>query len=144
MDQEAETERKRSVRRKRRRRAGSYYLKIAVTVVGGMAAAGALFAFMSKVVHPYRLGYQVGQEVAEQRESLERQQRINAQLRARVAYLKSDEGVEREARRAGYHRPGEIVYLMTPEPEKNENAAPSSSSENAPDAAPAAPDRKEP
>lgn len=130
-------------RRRRRRRAGSYYLKIIVTVLGGMAAAGALFAFLSKVVHPYRLGYQVGQEVAAQRESLERQQRVNAQLRARVAYLKSEEGVEREARRAGYHRPGEIVYLMTPEPEQKENAASSSSTKNENDAPDAAIDTKE-
>ena len=121
-------------RKRRRRRAGNYYLKIAVTVVGGMAAAGVLFLFLSKVVHPYRLGYQVGQDVAEQREKLERQKQINAQLRARVAYLKSDEGMEREARSAGFHRPGEMVYLMPAEPVKD--AGTDEAAASAPDAAP--------
>lgn len=104
--------RSRQQRRRSRRRAGSYYLRIAATMAGGLCGAWMLFLFLSKVVHPYKLGYEVGREVTDMRGKVEAQEAANQTLRARIAYLRSDEGAEREARRAGYHRPGEVVYLL--------------------------------
>ena len=40
----------------------------------------------------------------------------NASLRAQIAYAQSQEGAEAEARRAGFSRPGEQVYLLQEKP----------------------------
>jgi hypothetical protein len=87
--------------------------------LGGMLFAFIAFRFMQKVVHPYKLGNEVSQQVAVLREQYNRQEKENAVLRQRMAFLQSDEGAEVEARRAGYHRKGEVVYLL-PTPETSE------------------------
>lgn len=81
-------------------------------MVAGMAGAWLLFQLMVKVVHPYKLGYEQSQKVAELKEEWERIETGNARLRQQVAYLQSPEGAETLARRNGYHRPGEIVYML--------------------------------
>jgi cell division protein FtsB len=106
----------------------------------GMAVAGVLgawliFQFLIKVVHPYRLGYQQAQKVAEMRSDLNTQIGDNQRLQAQVTFLQSDEGAEMLARRNGYHRPGEVVYLLDQDAARAINAAPEST---APSVAPKA------
>ena len=100
-------------RRQRRRRAKWLLpLRFATMTVAGMAGAWLLFQIMVKVVHPYRLGYEQAQKVAQLKEQLSNQESGNARLRSQVAYLQSEEGAETLARRAGYHRSGEVIYRL--------------------------------
>jgi hypothetical protein len=107
---------------RRRRRTGRSRLEQIVLVLlglgGTVGAAFLLFGFLSKVVAPYKLGYALSNDLAAKREELDRQLLENKKLSARLSYLKSEEGAERLARRQGYHRPGERVYLLreTPPP----------------------------
>ena len=101
-------------RRRAPRRAGNYYLKIvgfaAVAAVGVYAAWG----FAVKILHPYQMGWKVSQDVRKVETELSRQYAQNVLLEKRLAYLKTPEGAETEARRAGFARPGEKVYLLRP------------------------------
>ena len=76
--------------------------------------AWVLSRVIARTAHPYLLGYQEGKKVAALRERLQQQSSTNVALKQRIEYLKSSEGEESEARRAGYHRPGEVVYLLDP------------------------------
>jgi cell division protein FtsB len=80
--------------------------------MAGMAGAWAMFQVLLKIIHPYKLGYEEAKKVANLRSRLENQQMANAALRRQVAYLQSEEGAEREARRQGYQRPGESIFLL--------------------------------
>ena len=102
--------------RTRRRRAGNYYLRLAALVTGGFVVAYALSLLIIKVVHPYKLGYDEAQKIAVLKETLAARRADNALLRKRVAYLNTNEGAEVEARRAGWQKPGETVYLVAPAP----------------------------
>jgi cell division protein FtsB len=106
------TNRLRLHRQKRRRRIARVALRLSAVVCGGAVAAYLAFAFMVKVVHPYKLGYEVGRDADRVRADLRAQRAENARLEERLRYLRSDEGVEREARSAGFYRPGETVYLL--------------------------------
>jgi cell division protein FtsB len=100
-------------RQQRRRRAKWLFpVRVATMMVAGMAGAWLLFQLMVKVVHPYKLGYEQAQKVADLKDEWERIEAGNVRLRQQVAYLQSPEGAETIARRNGYHRPGEIVYLL--------------------------------
>ena len=105
-----------SVRRRktRRRRAGNYYLRLAVLAIGGFAFAYALSLLLIKAIHPYKLGYDEAQKIAVLNEQLAARRAENAILQKRVAYLNTPEGAEVEARRAGWQKPGETVYLIAP------------------------------
>ncbi len=98
-------------RRKRQRRVRTALRLLGVTA-GGIAGAYLAFVFLAKVVHPYKLGYEVGRQSDAVRERLDERQRANDRLRERLAFLQSDEGAEVEARRAHWRRPGETVILF--------------------------------
>jgi cell division protein FtsB len=103
-------------RKRRKRRVLSYPLRLAA--LGG-AAALALWlmgAVVVKAAYPYWLGYDVGTRVAEARARLKRQSAENEALRARIRYLRSDEGAETLARRAGWRRDGESVIFFSGKP----------------------------
>ncbi len=103
-------------RKRRKRRVLSYPLRLAGL---GAAAALALWlmgAVVVKAAYPYWLGYDVGARVAEARARLKRQKAENEALRARIRYLRSDEGAETLARRAGWRRPGESVIFFSGKP----------------------------
>lgn len=92
-----------------------YPLRVATVAIAGMMFAWAIFQVMVKLVHPYKMGREEGRKVAEIKERLSSQRRKNATLYREVVYLKSAEGAESAARRAHYHRPGEIIYLLAPQ-----------------------------
>lgn len=101
-------------RRRTPRRAGNYYLKIAGFFLASAVGIYAAWAFAVKIIHPYQMGWKVEQDVRKVQGELKRQNAQNALLEKRLAYLKTPEGAETEARRAGYARPGEKVYLLRP------------------------------
>lgn len=105
---------------RRRRGAQSYALRLAGAAALVVVAVVALTALAGKVVHPYLLGYHVGREADHLRTQLAQHKERNALLRAQVRYLQSDEGGETAARRAGWHRPGEQVYLLKAAPKPSE------------------------
>lgn len=99
-------------RRRTPRRAGNYYLKIVGFLLVSAVGVYAAWAFAVKIIHPYQMGWKVEQDVKKVESELKRQHSQNALLEKRLAYLKTPEGAETEARRAGYARPGEKVYLL--------------------------------
>lgn len=103
--------------RKRRKRAGNYFLQLGGAVALMVLSAGVVFAFLEKAAHPYWLNYTVNREVEAMRVKLAQQRAGNQALKKQIAYLSSPEGAEVRARRGGYHRPGEQVYLL-PRPEE--------------------------
>ncbi len=113
--------RPRNLRRKKKRRllssTAKYRLRLIGMGLGGMLFAFVAFRFMQKVVHPYRLGNEVGQQVAAAHQQYDRQEKENASLEHRLNFLRSKEGAEVEARRANFHLKGEKVYLLTTVPE---------------------------
>jgi hypothetical protein len=96
----------------RRRSGPSYPLKLASVVVTGACVAYAFFVLVGKTLHPYLLGHREGAKIAVMQESLDRQTATNVALHKRIEYLQTPEGAESQARRSGFHRPGEVVYLL--------------------------------
>lgn len=101
-------------RRSRRapRRVVNYYVKLAGYIIAGGLGAVLVWAFVVKVIHPYQLGWAVEQDIRAVRADLRKQNARNAALQKRLAYLQTPAGAETEARRAGFARPGEMVYLL--------------------------------
>lgn len=101
-------------RQRRRRNRIPTPLRWLGMVGAGMFCAWVLFELMVKIVHPYQLGDQQAKKAQQLRQQLAQQEARNTDLRKQVAYLRTEEGAEALARRAGYHRPKEEVYLLTP------------------------------
>ena len=101
-------------RRRPPRRAGNYYARVGGVAAAGVIGAYLVWAFVMKVVHPYQVGWSVARDRKKIQAELARQNRQNRQLEARLAYLKTPDGAETEARRAGFARPGELIYLLRP------------------------------
>ena len=109
------SDRPRNLRRRKKRRLSSTFLfrlRLFGMALGGIVFAFAAFRFMQKVVHPYRLGSEVSQQVAVARTQYKRQEQENAVLEEKLMFLRSKEGAEVLARRAGFHLKGEVVYLF--------------------------------
>ncbi|GAB4457319.1 MAG: hypothetical protein OHK0029_16920 [Armatimonadaceae bacterium] len=83
------------------------------TALVGIFGAWVLFEIVVKAVYPYQLGSEQAKKVAALEARLAEQNQRNAALEQEVKYLKSDEGKEVLARRAGYQRPNETVYFLT-------------------------------
>jgi hypothetical protein len=117
---EDEPEPPRAPRRKRRARRplskgqqrALQCLRLLVLGAVGIGVASLAFAFLVKVVHPYKLGDEQARDIEKLQAELAREEARNDRLRKRVAYLYSNEGAEREARRAGFYRTGETVYFL--------------------------------
>ena len=100
-------------RKKRRFRSTTQYvMRLTVLAVSGILAAYIAFCVIMKIVHPYRLGHEVGQQVATLKSKLDRETQENAALQERLNFLTTKEGAEVAARRGGFHKPGETVYYL--------------------------------
>jgi cell division protein FtsB len=124
---DAFSDRPRNLRRRKKRRflssTAKYRLRLIGMGLGGVLFAFISFLFMQKVVHPYKLGNEVSQQVAVAREQYDHQKKENAALNERLTFLRSKEGAEVEARRAGFHFKGETVFLLPNASQPSENSS---------------------
>jgi len=109
--------RKRRVSRRRRpalwRRAAYHALRLGLYAVALLLLA----LFCNKVWHPYGLNHKVGRDIAATRAELAAVRKDNARQERRIEYLQTPEGQAAQARRLGYHFPGEIpLRLQEPTP----------------------------
>jgi cell division protein FtsB len=80
-------------------------------------AAVLLAMFVVKVWHPYGLNQKVSRDITQTRAQLEATRKDNARQERRIKYLQTPEGQAAQARRLGYHFPGEIpLRLQEPTP----------------------------
>jgi hypothetical protein len=76
---------------------------VACTLAGRVATVAAA---------PLMATYRAGQEIGALQVELGRQGSTNAQLREDIKYLKTPEGIEQEARRRGWVKPGEVALSI--------------------------------
>jgi hypothetical protein len=93
-------------------------LKIAVGIVIGatlVTFAGRISAF---AMQPVMATWQTGQEIRRLEQAARTETAANEQLKRDIAYLTTRAGVEQEARRRGWVKPGEVALaIVRPEPE---------------------------
>jgi cell division protein FtsB len=93
-------------------------LRTALWIVAGatvFAFAGRIGAF---AMEPLAATWRTEQEIRELRDATRKETAVNEQLRRDIAYLSTQAGVEQEARRRGWVRPGEVALsIVRPEPE---------------------------
>jgi hypothetical protein len=91
-------------------------VKVALGIVLSAIAisfAGRIAAF---ALEPVFVTYQTGQEIRHLQKVAGARSATNAQLRQDIAYLNTAAGVEQEARRRGWVKPGEVALsLVSPE-----------------------------
>lgn len=96
-----------------------------------IALAGLVFAFAGRIggvaLEPVLATYRTGREIRRLEAVLAREQAVNAQLRADIAYLRTRDGVEQEARRRGWVRSGEVALTVI-DPQEENAASPSGAS----------------
>lgn len=104
--------RKRSISKRRRpalwRRAAFSAIRIGLWSVALLLLA----LFCNKVWHPYGLNHKVARDIALSRTQLETVRNDNARQERRIKYLQTPEGQAAQARRLGYHFPGEIPLRL--------------------------------
>jgi hypothetical protein len=85
-----------------------------------IAVGGIGFAFAGQIaavaMHPLVATTQTGQEIRKMESQLKDELAANERLRDDIKYLKTKAGIEQEARRLGWTRPGEVALtLVQPE-----------------------------
>lgn len=85
-----------------------------------IAVGGVGFAFAGQIaavaMHPLVATTQTGQEIRRMESQLKEELNANERLREDIKYLKTHAGIEQEARRLGWTRPGEVALtLVQPE-----------------------------
>lgn len=95
---------------------------VVVRTALGIVAAALVFASAGRVAQfaaePFLAIHRTGTEISELKQERDRRKAENAQLARDIQYLNSDAGVEQEARRRGWVRPGEVALsIVVPEPE---------------------------
>jgi len=73
-----------------------------------------MVALVAKIIRPYREASLQKQDLASTRTKVAALDEQNRQLRKRIAYLNTREGMEREARGLGYTLPGEVPVFVEP------------------------------
>jgi len=86
--------------------------KVAIAIVAGtlvLACAGRIIQFATE---PLLSMHQAGREIKELRRERARRTADNNRLRADIVYLNSNAGIEQEARRRGWVKPGEVALSI--------------------------------
>ncbi len=81
-------------------------------------------AFGQALATPFAATLRSGREIRGLKTSLASARTTNQQIRDDIAYLRTPAGVEQEARRRGYVRPGEIALTLVPNDPTPPAAAP--------------------
>lgn len=85
--------------------------------LGLWSLAALLFVlFFNKVWHPYGLNRKLQKDLAETSAQLESVRQDNARQMRRIEYLQTPQGKAAEARRLGYHFPGEVPLRLQEPP----------------------------
>jgi hypothetical protein len=98
-------------------------LAVAIVVVAATAAfAGRLGGL---AIGPVLATHRTGLEIQELQQAKAREAGVNAQLREDILYLRTPAGIEQEARRRGWVRPGEVALaIVAPEPAEGAEGKP--------------------
>lgn len=108
-------------------------MKTAAAIV----VAGVLCAFAGQILavatQPIMATYQTGRDIQKLENVLAKEKATNATLRADIAHLGTDAGVEQEARRRGWVMPGEVALtIVVPQEADAAGAADKPQAEQAP------------
>jgi hypothetical protein len=99
-----------------RQRAGRILLQAVIAAV--------VLRFVSIAVQPCLASYRSSRDIHVLREQYDREMQKQRRLQAQIGFLKSDQGVEEEARRLGWTRIGEVpLQIIHPEPPRPQPAA---------------------
>ncbi len=98
--------------------------RTAVIVLGASVAIAITCRFAEAVWDPIRASYRIRQEVGQLELRRKQLQARHNHLKGQVVYLNTVAGVEEEARRQGWVRPGEVsVQILTPAPAEKDPKA---------------------
>lgn len=108
--------RPRKRRRSKANQTSPYIMKAAV----GIVAVTALVVFAGRItafaMEPLVVTMRTGQQIQGLKDQRKQEAQTNEQLRQDIAYLKTPAGIEQEARRRGWVRPGEVALsIVQPE-----------------------------
>lgn len=112
----------RTYRMKRRRRPAAriplkpWIIRIAV-VAAALVIGSSVFG---KIIHPIKLVRNERRENARIISSYNSLKKQNADLRRRLAYLKTPEGIAQEARKQGFVKPGEVSLVIPDEKQQEQ------------------------
>jgi cell division protein FtsL len=100
-------------------------LKFAV----GIVLAAALVTFAGRIaafaMQPVMATWQTGQDIRDLEATVRKETSVNEQLKRDIAYLSTQSGIEQEARRRGWVKPGEVALaIVRPDAEPAQKAKP--------------------
>ncbi|MBM3460201.1 MAG: hypothetical protein FJX77_16905 [Armatimonadetes bacterium] len=99
--------------------------KRALYVVAGAVALCVAIRLCQFALHPVVRIVQTGDQIRNLEVAIAREKSYNADVRSDVEYLKTSAGIEQEARRKGWVRPGEIaISVVQPAVESGPTAGP--------------------
>lgn len=106
--------------RKRRRSKANQTSPVIMKTAVGIVVGAAVFAFAGRIaafaVEPVAVTMRTGKEIRQLQDLQRREAQVNEQLRQDIAYLKTPAGIEQEARRRGWVKPGEVALsIVQPE-----------------------------
>ena len=87
-----------------------------LAIVLGIAGALLIFSAARRIVRPYRLEERIDVQIAVLNRQHERLLALSEERRRYRDHLRTPEGQEAIARRAGFHLQGERVYLIPTDP----------------------------
>jgi cell division protein FtsL len=115
-------------RRKRARAHPQQSRPAVIKTALGIVLAVAAIAFAGRIaglaLQPVMATYRTGQEIRSFQRSVAVEESTNAALREDIAYLRTPAGIEQEARRRGWVKPGEIsLSVIAPDSDTGAGAA---------------------
>lgn len=82
------------------------------TVVGVLALTAPAYLIVARAVRPVFMVHSENTEISTLSQQLNSERLRNQQLRTRISFLKTTEGVQTEARKYGWVQKGEISYRL--------------------------------
>jgi cell division protein FtsB len=99
-------------------------VRMALGIVLGAIAVSFAGRIAGFALEPVFVTYRTGQEIRSLQQVAGSQSATNAQLRQDIAYLNTPAGVEQEARRRGWVKPGEVALSLVVPEEAAESSTP--------------------
>jgi cell division protein FtsB len=86
--------------------------RLSLALVGTALLIVIMFALVAKIIRPYQEASAQKRDLAATRTQVAALDQQNQELRQKIAYLNTREGMEREARGLGYTLPGEVPFFV--------------------------------